>query len=97
MGREDALYTSIFRVTWTESSSRNIFSSLMLNSTRRLPISHNTRKKIEKDYTEIVRRSEDSQKYYEQMYRERSRFPLDMPMEERARILRQIRLVSDSS
>ena len=46
--------------------------------------------KIEKDYAEIVRRSEDSQEYYEQLYRGRSRFPLDMPLEERAIILRQI-------
>lgn len=46
--------------------------------------------KIEKDYAEIVRRSEDSQEYYEQLYRGRSRFPANMPMEERAIILRQI-------
>jgi uncharacterized protein (DUF433 family) len=46
--------------------------------------------KIEKDHAEIVRRSEDSQEYYEQLYRGRSRFPLDMSMEERAIILRQI-------
>ena len=48
------------------------------------------KKKIEKDYAEIVRRSEDSQEYYEQLYRGRSRFPVNMPMEERAIILRQI-------
>jgi uncharacterized protein (DUF433 family) len=47
------------------------------------------KEKIARDYGEIVRRSEARQAYYEQMYRERSRFPLDMPMEERAMILRQ--------
>ena len=50
------------------------------------------KEKIARDYAEIVRRSEERQAYYEQMYRERSRFPSDMPMEERAMILRQILL-----
>jgi len=47
---------------------------------------------IERDYAEIVRCSEHRQAYYEQMYCGRSRFPLDMPMAERAIILRQILL-----
>jgi len=46
--------------------------------------------KIEKDYTEIVRCSEHSQEYYEQLYRGRSRFSVNTPMEERAIILRRL-------
>jgi len=46
--------------------------------------------KIEKDYAEIVRQSEERQAHYEQIYRERSRFPADLSLEERAVRLRQI-------
>jgi uncharacterized protein (DUF433 family) len=46
--------------------------------------------KIDRDYAEIVRQSEERQEHYEQTYRQRSRFPADLPAEERAVILRQI-------
>lgn len=46
--------------------------------------------KIETDYAEIVRRSEERQTHYEQVYRQRSRFPADLPPEERAILLRQL-------
>lgn len=45
--------------------------------------------KIDREYAEIVRRSEERQAHYEQIYRERSRFPADLPLEERAVALRQ--------
>jgi len=47
---------------------------------------------IEREYTEIVRRSEARQAYYEQVYREHSRFSPETPIEERAVILRQVLL-----
>jgi uncharacterized protein (DUF433 family) len=46
--------------------------------------------KIATDYAEIVRRSEERQAHYEQLYRQRSRFPTELPPEERAVMLRQL-------
>jgi uncharacterized protein (DUF433 family) len=46
--------------------------------------------KIDREYAEIVRRSEERQAHYEQIYHERSRFPADLRLEERAVALRQI-------
>jgi hypothetical protein len=45
--------------------------------------------KIARDYAEIVRQSEERQAHYEQIYRQRSRFPADLSPEERAIMLRQ--------
>ena len=45
--------------------------------------------KIAKDYAEIMRQSEERQAHYEQIYRQRSRFPADLSPEERATMLRQ--------
>lgn len=44
---------------------------------------------IASDYAEIVRQSEERQAHYEQIYRQRSRFPADLSLEERAIMLRQ--------
>ena len=88
---------SSFRVAWTGSSLRNIFSSPTSNFNAAIVYIAQHKEKIERDYAEIVRRSEARQAYYEQMYRERSRFPPDMPLEERAMILRQILLNKTAS
>ena len=45
---------------------------------------------IERDYAEIVHRSEERQAHYEQLYRQRSRFAADLPLAERAKVLRQV-------
>lgn len=47
------------------------------------------KEQIARDYAEIVQRSAERQEHYEQVYHQRSRFPADLPLEERARLLRQ--------
>jgi uncharacterized protein (DUF433 family) len=47
------------------------------------------RAEVEKDYAEIVRRSEERRAHYDKLFRERTRFDPDLPPAERARLLRE--------
>ncbi len=42
-----------------------------------------------RDYAEIVRVSEERREHYNQIFRERSPFPPDLPMEERVKLMRE--------
>lgn len=44
---------------------------------------------VEKEYAEIVRRSQDRRAFYEPIFRERSPLPKDVSVEERRALLRQ--------
>ena len=44
---------------------------------------------VESEYTGIVRRSDERRATYERIFRERSPMPVDLPVEERRRLLRQ--------
>ena len=44
---------------------------------------------VERDYARILQRSEELRAYYEEQNRARSRFPSDMPWEERRALMRQ--------
>lgn len=46
------------------------------------------RDEVERDYAEIVRRSEKNREHYEKLYRERSRYA-NLPVEERAAQMRR--------
>lgn len=46
------------------------------------------RAEVERDYAEIVRRSEKNREHYEKLYRERSRYA-NLPVEERAAQMRR--------
>ena len=49
------------------------------------------RQEVERDYADILRRSEERRKYYEKLYRERSPYDPSLPAEERVARMRRNR------
>jgi len=47
------------------------------------------RERVERDYAEILRRSEERRKRYEKLYQERSPYDPNLPVEERVALMRR--------
>ena len=47
------------------------------------------REEVERDYAEILRRSEELREHYDKIFWERTGFPTDLPIEERKALLMQ--------